>query len=138
MSPSSQRPKTCPIVRASSNWQISVLPVLVASVQTYSNEVVTLWYRAPNVLLGSRTYNTSIDIWSAGCMLVEVYAGRPLFPDTTNEDQLVRIFRVMGTTLSLVRLHLASRSVLWASAKLRIYGSQACSQSRGDVGREQL
>ena len=35
-------------------------------VNTFSNEVVTLWYRAPDVLLGSRTYNTSIDIWSAG------------------------------------------------------------------------
>lgn len=37
-------------------------------VNTFSNEVVTLWYRAPDVLLGSRTYSTSIDIWSAGCM----------------------------------------------------------------------
>lgn len=37
-------------------------------VNTFSNEVVTLWYRAPDVLMGSRTYSTSIDIWSAGCM----------------------------------------------------------------------
>jgi len=37
-------------------------------VNTFSNEVVTLWYRAPDVLLGSRTYSTSIDIWSVGCM----------------------------------------------------------------------
>lgn len=66
-------------------------------VNTFSNEVVTLWYRAPDVLLGSRTYNTSIDIWSAGCIMAEMYTGRPLFPGTTNEDQLVRIFRIMGT-----------------------------------------
>lgn len=66
-------------------------------VNTFSNEVVTLWYRAPDVLLGSRNYNTSIDIWSAGCIMAEMYTGRPLFPGTTNEDQLVRIFRIMGT-----------------------------------------
>ena len=64
---------------------------------TFSNEVVTLWYRAPDVLLGSRTYNTSIDIWSAGCIMAEMYTGRPLFPGTTNEDQLQKIFRLMGT-----------------------------------------
>jgi serine/threonine protein kinase len=66
-------------------------------VNTFSNEVVTLWYRAPDVLLGSRMYNTSIDIWSAGCIMAEMYTGRPLFPGTTNEDQLQRIFRLMGT-----------------------------------------
>ncbi|RMY67589.1 hypothetical protein D0863_07700 [Hortaea werneckii] len=66
-------------------------------VNTFSNEVVTLWYRAPDVLLGSRTYNTSIDIWSAGCIMAEMFTGRPLFPGTTNEDQLLKIFRLMGT-----------------------------------------
>lgn len=40
-------------------------------VNTFSNEVVTLWYRAPDVLLGSRTYSTSIDVWSAGCIMAE-------------------------------------------------------------------
>lgn len=66
-------------------------------VNTFSNEVVTLWYRAPDVLLGSRMYSTSIDIWSAGCIMAEMYTGRPLFPGTTNEDQLQKIFRLMGT-----------------------------------------
>ena len=66
-------------------------------ISTFSIDVVTLWYRPPDVLLGSRTYNTSIDIWSAGCIMAEMYTGRPLFPGTTNEDQLVKIFRLMGT-----------------------------------------
>ncbi|CAO3646479.1 serine/threonine-protein kinase pef1 [Cunninghamella echinulata] len=66
-------------------------------VNTFSNEVVTLWYRAPDVLLGSRMYSTSIDIWSAGCIMAEMYTGRPLYPGTTNEDQLQKIFRMMGT-----------------------------------------
>ncbi|KAJ3189099.1 negative regulator of the PHO system [Gaertneriomyces sp. JEL0708] len=66
-------------------------------VNTFSNEVVTLWYRAPDVLLGSRNYSTSIDIWSAGCIMAEMYTGKPLFPGKTNEDQLVRIFKLLGT-----------------------------------------
>lgn len=44
-------------------------------VNTFSNEVVTLWYRAPDVLLGSRNYCTSIDMWSVGCIMAEVYSG---------------------------------------------------------------
>lgn len=66
-------------------------------VNTFSNEVVTLWYRAPDVLLGSRSYSTSIDIWSTGCILAELFTGRPLFPGSNNEDQLQKIFRLMGT-----------------------------------------
>jgi serine/threonine protein kinase len=66
-------------------------------VNTFSNEVVTLWYRAPDVLMGSRSYDTSIDIWSAGCIMAEMFTGRPLFPGQQNEDQLIRIFRLMGT-----------------------------------------
>ncbi|KAA8912589.1 hypothetical protein TRICI_003427 [Trichomonascus ciferrii] len=66
-------------------------------VNTFSNEVVTLWYRAPDVLLGSRTYSTSIDLWSAGCILAEMFTGRPLFPGTSSDDQLQKIFKLMGT-----------------------------------------
>ncbi|KAL7752717.1 negative regulator of the PHO system [Sorochytrium milnesiophthora] len=70
-------------------------------VNTFSNEVVTLWYRAPDVLLGSRNYSTSIDIWSTGCIMAEMYTGRPLFPGKTNEDQLIKIFKLMGTPTEL-------------------------------------
>lgn len=66
-------------------------------VNTFSSEVVTLWYRAPDVLMGSRNYSTSIDMWSAGCILAEMFIGRPLFPGGSNEDQLMKIFRLMGT-----------------------------------------
>jgi serine/threonine protein kinase len=66
-------------------------------VSTFSNEVVTLRYRAPDVLLGSGTHNTSIDIWSAECIMAKMYTGRALFPGTANEDQLVRIFRILST-----------------------------------------
>jgi negative regulator of the PHO system len=68
-------------------------------VNTFSNEVVTLWYRAPDVLLGSRNYSTSIDIWSTGCIMAEMYTGKPLFPGKTNEDQLIKIFKLLGTPI---------------------------------------
>ncbi|PYI03758.1 negative regulator of the PHO system [Aspergillus sclerotiicarbonarius CBS 121057] len=66
-------------------------------ISTFSIDVVTLWYRPPDVLLGSRTYNTSIDIWSVGCIMAEMYTRSPLFAGTTNEEQLLKIFRIMGT-----------------------------------------
>ncbi len=66
-------------------------------VRSYSHEVVTLWYRAPDVLMGSRKYSTPIDIWSAGCIFAEMSTGRPLFPGSSVSDQLNRIFKIMGT-----------------------------------------
>lgn len=64
---------------------------------TFSSEVVTLWYRAPDVLMGSKNYLTSIDMWSVGCIFAEMAAGKPLFPGKSIEDQLERIFEVLGT-----------------------------------------
>jgi len=66
-------------------------------VRSYSHEVVTLWYRPPDVLLGSRKYSTPIDIWSAGCIFAEMVTGRPLFPGKDTNDQLYRIIKLMGT-----------------------------------------
>uniref|UniRef100_A0A4W6F6B5 cyclin-dependent kinase n=1 Tax=Lates calcarifer TaxID=8187 RepID=A0A4W6F6B5_LATCA len=65
--------------------------------KTYSNEVVTLWYRPPDVLLGSTEYSTPIDMWGVGCIFYEMITGRPLFPGSTVEDELHLIFRILGT-----------------------------------------
>ena len=65
-------------------------------VRSYTHEVVTLWYRAPDVLMGSRKYSTPVDIWSVGCIFGEMSSGRPLFPGTSDQDQLLRIFKVRG------------------------------------------
>ena len=51
-------------------------------VRTYTHEVVTLWYRAPEILLGARHYSTPVDIWSIGCIFAEMVNQRPLFPGT--------------------------------------------------------
>jgi cyclin-dependent kinase len=66
-------------------------------VRSYTHEVVTLWYRAPDVLLGSRKYSTPVDIWSVGCIFAEMANGRPLVAGTSEDDQLDRIFRLLGT-----------------------------------------
>lgn len=67
-------------------------------VRCYSAEVVTLWYRPPDVLFGAKLYSTSIDTWSAGCIFAEMTnAGIPLFPGNDVEDQLKRIFKLLGT-----------------------------------------
>ncbi|KAI0781702.1 Pkinase-domain-containing protein [Irpex lacteus] len=66
--------------------------------RTYTHEVVTLWYRAPEVLLGSRHYSTGIDMWSVGCIFAEmVMRGHPLFPGDSEIDQIFKIFRILGT-----------------------------------------
>jgi len=66
-------------------------------VRNYTHEVVTLWYRAPDVLMGSRKYSTPVDIWSVGCIFAEMVNGRPLFPGTSEQDQLNKIFKTLGT-----------------------------------------
>jgi len=63
----------------------------------YTHEVVTLWYRAPEILLGQSRYSTPVDIWSAGCIFAEMITRNPLFPGDSEIDQLFRIFRTFGT-----------------------------------------
>lgn len=66
-------------------------------VRSYTHEVVTLWYRAPDVLLGSRHYSTPVDMWSIGCIFAEMISGNPLFTGTSEKSQLDTIFRHLGT-----------------------------------------
>eukprot|EP01116_Phalansterium_solitarium_P009140 TRINITY_DN23174_c0_g1_i2.p1 TRINITY_DN23174_c0_g1~~TRINITY_DN23174_c0_g1_i2.p1 ORF type:complete len:303 (+),score=70.34 TRINITY_DN23174_c0_g1_i2:76-984(+) len=65
--------------------------------RAYTHEVVTLWYRAPEILLGEPHYSTPVDLWSAGCIFAEMVGKVPLFPGDSEIDQLFRIFRVLGT-----------------------------------------
>ncbi|BFZ21984.1 hypothetical protein BsWGS_25023 [Bradybaena similaris] len=65
---------------------------------TYSHEVVTLWYRPPDVLLGSTEYSTSLDMWGVGCIFTEMISGQATFPGMKDAfDQLNQIFKVLGT-----------------------------------------
>ncbi|XP_034937551.1 cyclin-dependent kinase 2 [Chelonus insularis] len=63
----------------------------------YTHEVITLWYRAPEILLGTKLYSHAVDIWSLGCIFAEMATRRALFPGDSEIDQLFRIFRTLGT-----------------------------------------
>jgi cyclin-dependent kinase 2 len=64
--------------------------------------VVTLWYRAPEILLGARQYSTPVDVWSVGCIFAEMVNQKPLFPGDSEIDELFKIFRSPFTHLVLV------------------------------------
>ncbi|KAH3678211.1 hypothetical protein WICMUC_001640 [Wickerhamomyces mucosus] len=65
--------------------------------RAYTHEVVTLWYRAPEILLGGKQYSIGIDVWSIGCIFAEMVNRKPLFAGDSEIDQIFRIFRVLGT-----------------------------------------
>jgi serine/threonine protein kinase len=65
--------------------------------RSYTHEVVTLWYRAPEILLGSQFYSIGVDVWSVGCIVAEMFASRPLFPGDSEIDELHQIFKILGT-----------------------------------------
>jgi serine/threonine protein kinase len=56
--------------------------------RTYTHEIVTLWYRAPEVLLGSKLYSTAVDMWSVGCIFAEMSTREPLLPGDCEIDQV--------------------------------------------------
>ncbi|KAI5211896.1 cell division control protein 2 serine/threonine protein kinase [Aureobasidium subglaciale] len=66
-------------------------------VLTLTKQVVTLWYRAPEILLGGRQYSTGVDMWSVGCIFAEMATRKPLFPGDSEIDEIFKIFRILGT-----------------------------------------
>lgn len=65
--------------------------------QLFTNKVVTLWYRPPELLLGATSYDASIDMWSIGCVFAELYIGHPIFQGKTELEQITKIFDICGT-----------------------------------------
>lgn len=63
----------------------------------YTNRIITLWYRPPEILLGATAYGPAVDIWSAACVFVELFTRQPVFTGKTEIDQLDTIYNVMGT-----------------------------------------
>lgn len=62
-----------------------------------TSRVVTLWYRPPELLLGETHYGVSVDLWSTGCILGELYSGKPILPGRTEIEQLHKIFKLCGS-----------------------------------------
>ncbi|GLT83835.1 hypothetical protein SLE2022_021040 [Rubroshorea leprosula] len=65
--------------------------------QPLTSRVVTLWYRPPELLLGATYYGVGVDLWSAGCILAELLAGKPIMPGRTEVEQLHKIFKLCGS-----------------------------------------
>ncbi|XP_058084112.1 probable serine/threonine-protein kinase At1g54610 isoform X1 [Magnolia sinica] len=65
--------------------------------QPMTSRVVTLWYRPPELLLGATDYGVGVDLWSAGCILAELLAGKPIMPGRTEVEQLHKIFKLCGS-----------------------------------------
>jgi mitogen-activated protein kinase 15 len=61
-----------------------------------SEEVATKWYRAPELLLGSRTYGKPVDIWSFGCIVAELLTGKPMFAGTSTINQFEKMLEFTG------------------------------------------
>ncbi|KAJ4895527.1 putative serine/threonine-protein kinase [Raphanus sativus] len=65
--------------------------------QPLTSRVVTLWYRPPELLLGSTDYGITVDMWSTGCILAELFSGKPIMPGRTEVEQLHKIFKLCGS-----------------------------------------
>lgn len=64
----------------------------------YTNRVITIWYRSPELLLGETQYGPAVDIWSAACVLVEIFTRHAIFPGDGGEiNQLEKIYAILGT-----------------------------------------
>jgi len=66
-------------------------------VRTYTHEVITLWYRAPEILLGQKVYSGAVDIWSVGCIFYEMAQKKALFSGDSEIDEIFKIFQILGT-----------------------------------------
>jgi serine/threonine protein kinase len=62
-----------------------------------SNAIVSLWYRAPEIILGSEDYFLGVDMWSVGCIFAELMAKRPIFMCRNENEVLSRVFQLLGT-----------------------------------------
>lgn len=62
----------------------------------YTNRIITLWYRPPEILLGATTYGPAVDMWSAACVFTELFTRSSIFPGKTELDQLDIIYKLLG------------------------------------------
>ena len=68
--------------------------------------IATRWYRAPELLLGSKDYSKEVDMWALGCLIAELYNGKAVFPGTSTVNQLERVIAWTGSPSSQDLAHL--------------------------------
>ncbi|KAH7680866.1 [RNA-polymerase]-subunit kinase protein [Dioscorea alata] len=94
----------------------------------YTQLVVTLWYRAPELLLGAKQYSTAIDMWSLGCIMAELLTKEPLFKGKTEMDQLDKIFKMLGTP----------NDEIWPGFSKLVHPNVKFTKQKGDKLREKF
>jgi cyclin-dependent kinase-like len=78
--------------------------------QNFTEYVSTRWYRAPELLVESKHYDRSVDIWAVGCILPELITGKPLFPGTSNFETLAYVLKTMGNHLTKEQIESFNRN----------------------------
>jgi len=69
----------------------------IRSIPPYTDYVATRWYRAPEIILRSTNYNSPVDIWAIGSLMAELYNNNPIFPGSSDKDQIIKICSILGT-----------------------------------------
>lgn len=101
---------------------------MAAPGEAYTDYVATRWYRAPELLVGDNMYNESVDVWSIGCLLIELLNGEPLFPGDSDIDQIYHITKCLGNLITYHR-ELFNTNSLFRGLKLPII-RRVCSIER--------
>jgi serine/threonine protein kinase len=84
--------------------------------------VVTLWYRAPEILLGALRYSPAIDMWAIGCVFAELLLNKPLFPGDNDLNQIDHIFSLLGTPTETIWPELSDCSLVKnCDVNMRVY-----------------
>jgi len=89
-------------------------------IKTFRNDVVSLWYRAPDILLGNEVYTTSVDLWSIGCIFGELVNGVILFHGYNEKEQLTKIFEILGTP-DVKKLPMYEKLPGWKEEKWEVF-----------------
>ena len=97
-------------------------PIIPPERNKFTNKVVTLWYRAPEILLGARNYSYVSDVWSLGCMFLEILVGEPIFTGKDEKTQIASIFEKCGSPIENVDSSNLSNDNYWPEVKnLELY-----------------
>ena len=72
-------------------------PISTHKSNVYTNKVVTLWYRPPELLLGAKNYGPAVDLWGVGCIMAEMWTKKPIMRGNSEQSQLKLIVELCGT-----------------------------------------
>ena len=108
---------------------VTLQSIAIETQQRYTNRVVTLWYRPPELLLGERNYGPPVDMWGAGCIMAEMWTRSPIMQGNTEQHQLTLICQLCGSIVPEVwpdveKLDLYSKMELPKGQKRKVKGNR--------------